>query len=145
MPGANFDLGHWTKKLQKLDAATFNATKAVLAERARSLVVEEFQTSVNPYGREWKASWDKRENHWKTAGQILRDTGRLLNSIRGFVTSTGIRVSTNVIYARTHNEGRGPIPRRQFFPDGNQGLPKKWRDKFKADVDRFLDVLKKGG
>jgi phage gpG-like protein len=69
--------------------------------------------------------------------EILRDTGRLLASFspgsrdnvldvkRGLV-----RVGTNVVYARTHHEGRGKIPARPFWPsEGN--LPEAWVDELK--------------
>lgn len=95
--------------------------------------------------------------------QILRDTGRLLNSLGpgeingeqyrkpngdggdeqvwkagpGFVT-----VGTNVAYAATHNFGdakRG-IPRRQFLPDDGQPIPVAWRDNWNDAASQAIIV-----
>lgn len=49
--------------------------------------------------------------------QILRDTGRLMNSISYEATANQVSVFTNVLYAATHQLGdpRRRIPARPFF------------------------------
>lgn len=56
------------------------------------------------------------------AGQPLRDTGRLMNSMGRHVSSDKVQVGTNVVYAAIHNfggqAGRGrkvTIPARPFM------------------------------
>jgi len=47
--------------------------------------------------------------------RILRDTGRLAGSIIGRIAGDSVIVGTNVIYAPTHQFGRGRIPARPFL------------------------------
>lgn len=44
-------------------------------------------------------------NRRGTSARILRDTGRLQNSISGRIEATSVVVGTNVVYARVHQEG----------------------------------------
>lgn len=73
------------------------------AEEARRLVVEGFQQSKAPDGESWAPS--KRKGKMMGVGQILRDKGRLQNSIIPRPTATGLRVTSNVAYAAIHNYG----------------------------------------
>lgn len=47
--------------------------------------------------------------------KLLIDTGRLINSIAKRAANTYVEVGTNVIYAATHQFGRGSIPARPFL------------------------------
>lgn len=82
-----------------------------LAEEARSLVVEAFEKSEDPYGNPWKPSRQKRRGGrgyvTRGRGQILRDTSRLLGSLNSGIRTTGngFSISTNVVYANVHNSG----------------------------------------
>jgi phage gpG-like protein len=80
-----------------------------LAEEGRSLVVEAFEDSVDPYGTPWKPSRQRARPGpgWviRGRGQILRDTGVLLSSIHSRATPRGFTLSTNVPYAAIHNFG----------------------------------------
>jgi phage virion morphogenesis protein len=49
------------------------------------------------------------------SGKPLIDTGRLRNSITARSDSDSAEVGTNVIYAATHQFGRGAIPARPFL------------------------------
>ncbi len=49
--------------------------------------------------------WEKSKRAIKDNGKTLRDTGRLYNSFRNTAGRNYARVGTNVIYARTLNQG----------------------------------------
>jgi len=59
----------------------------------------------------------KQEDNYKMRRKILTDTGRLRGSITYQINGNQLRVGTNVIYARTHNQGdpSRSIPKREFL------------------------------
>ena len=61
------------------------------------------------------AAGNSKRRKGKRGGKTLIDTGRLLNSITYRATSRFVDVGTNVIYAATHQFGRGAIPARPFI------------------------------
>lgn len=68
--------------------------------------------------------------------KILQDTGRLKNSqVVQRKTSDTVEMGSNLVYAATHQYGRGPIPARPFLPTEDelvaQIVPK---------VQRYLDA-----
>lgn len=84
--------------------------------------------------------------------QILRDTGRLLNSITHHADDTTVEVSADAVYAAAQQFGNpdnrmfgkapAPIPPRPFFPidaTGNADLPDAWRDETVDIMSRFVD------
>lgn len=80
----------------------------VMAEDARGLVVDAFTESKDPYGQDWKPSRQRHKGggvEIRGKGQILRDTGRLLNSINSRANANGFVIGTNVVYAAIHNFG----------------------------------------
>jgi len=92
-----------------------------------------FRNSADPYGNDW-APLKSRE------GQILRDSGRLLGSFVHSANLNGLlRVGSPLIYAATHNEGRGPIPKRQIIP-GDE-LPTAWEDEAISVMDSYLQEV----
>ena len=101
-----------------------------LAETARERIKETFQTSIDPYGKPWKASFHRRgpeKGSFKTLGQILRDTNRLFRSlVPSNITAHGFAISTSVIYAAIHNWG------------GTITLPYQERANFHARSGRFM-------
>lgn len=92
-----------------------------------------FRTSTDPYGNEWD-QLKVRE------GQPLRDTGRLEKSFVHLANLNGqLRIGSNLIYASTHNEGRGPIPKRQIIP-GDE-LPQAWEEEAVQVIDSYLQEI----
>lgn len=77
-----------------------------------------FRNSTDPYGVAWAAIYHRQ-------GQPLLDTGRLRNSIKYDVRGIDIYLTSPLIYADTHNQGRANIKKRRFTPD-NRGLPQQW-------------------
>ena len=78
----------------------------VLAEEAAKLIDDEFRKGQDPCGKPWKPLKRKRGRDEKgTRGQILLDTGALLNSLGPRATREGFTVSTAVKYAAIHQYG----------------------------------------
>lgn len=63
--------------------------------------VNRFETQTGPDGRAWEPSIRARN----TGGQTLVDSGRLRQSIGWRADGTSAEWGTNVLYARTHQEG----------------------------------------
>ncbi|HPL75678.1 MAG TPA: phage virion morphogenesis protein [Candidatus Sumerlaeota bacterium] len=61
--------------------------------------------------------------------KILMDSGRLANSITFEANDKQVEIGTNLVYAATHQFGRGAIPARPYL--GFQ----------ESDVERFLDLI----
>lgn len=121
------DLSRLRRRVQGLGGPGFRAGVLTnLAEEARRLIYLAFQQSRSPDGNAW-ARLKYRE------GMPLLDTGRLRNSILVRTTDGGIRVSTNVVYAATHQYGRDSIPARPFLPTGQ--LPASWAQPFRRIIN----------
>lgn len=70
--------------------------------------------------------------------KILRDTGRLLNSLAPDLVGTGdqkldagqgfVTIGTNVAYAKWHQFGTRKMPKRQIFPEAGETLPVQWEE-----------------
>lgn len=58
----------------------------------------------------------------KSRGRILEDTGQLRRSFAAEADNDSVRVGSNVIYAPTHEFGRGAIPKRPMLPGMRKGL-----------------------
>jgi phage virion morphogenesis protein len=97
-----------------------------------------------PDGTPWaplsQVTIDRRRMRGIGGVEILRDTGRLMNSISYAVEGDSVRVFTNVVYAPTHQKGAkkgaygprtpwGDIPARPFLGVNNR------------DMDAVLEVL----
>lgn len=95
------------------------AVKGMAAE-AVDLVADGFRSSTAPSGAAWRplARARSRNRRRGDRGKPLVDTGRLRASVtaRPVVTRDSFTIGTNVIYAATHQYGRGPIPARPFLP-----------------------------
>ena len=102
---------------------------AVLAEEGLELVAEGFEAEKDPSGRDWKPTL--------RGGSILRDTGRLARSFTRKVTTTGFRIGTNVLYAKTHQFGAVIVPtevRALRFRHYQNGQKKQGRWVFAREV-----------
>ena len=117
-----------------------------------------FRGQSDPWGQPWTplsavTQARRRQGPGAGANQILRDTGRLANSIGYQVSGDAVSVGTNVVYAaphqfgnpanRMHNTPRGnqaPIPPRPFLPLRNNqvDLPAALRAEIMAIATRHL-------
>lgn len=94
-------LNDLVKRLAVVAGAQFKKDLATtMAAAAVAQVQKEFQTSRDPYGTQWKPLGPKGRQ-----GQVLRDTGRLMNSFSGKPADNGFAVATRVDYAAVHQYG----------------------------------------
>lgn len=90
----------WQRKVESKagdHTALYDRLGAVLFDG----VHDRFKRGVAPDGRPWHKSWRaiaKKE-------QTLRDTGRLLNSIRTRLNKSGVSILTDVVYAKLMHFG----------------------------------------
>lgn len=98
-----------------------------LAEETLEMVQRGFLKSQSPYGNPWRPSrTSARERRaggarMKGQGQILRESGRLLNSIRQKSSSQSFTVGTNVKYAAIHQFGGTITQGNRTNVHGNEG------------------------
>lgn len=151
MAGVSGDFAALRRMVKGLNALAKPATRKELnlqlAEEARHLVLECFTAERSPSGVRWPAMKSR-------SGRMLRDSGRLFNSITRTASARGFRVFTPVKYAAVHNYGavirpvrakrlaftiggrkvfakQVTIPKRQFFPSAGE-LPLRWKKSFEA-------------
>lgn len=90
-----------------------------VGQAVQSGTQQRFIDQAAPDGTPWRplspATLARRRSRGNSSVQILRDTGRLMNSISYQASSKQVSVFTNVLYAATHQLGRGRIPARPFF------------------------------
>jgi len=85
-------------------------------------IMRHFQAEENPDGSKWAPLKYTRTHTGKTKKgrrprvKILQDTGRLRMSIKNIATFKSAETGTNLVYARTHQEGdkERNIPARTF-------------------------------
>lgn len=101
-----------TKLLTRLHAATSNLAPVMesIGDYLQNQIMLAFNDQKDPWGRAWhplsKVTQERRrKGKGKGDNQILRDSGRLANSIVFKATSNMVEVGTNVIYAGTHQFG----------------------------------------
>jgi phage virion morphogenesis protein len=110
-----------------------------------------FRAQADPWGNAWAKLSEvtlqrRRKGKGKGSNKILRDTGRLANSINYRADAASVSVGTNVVYAAMHQFGGtksqwphlwGDIPARPFLPVRNG------RVDLSADaLEEVLDTLR---
>ena len=112
-------------RLDSLNIDTEDVLKDV-GEELRSIVINNFVNSVDPYGNAWK-ELSPQTIRRKGSSKPLIDTGTLMNSIDYNVSGRILKLFTGAEapYGVYHQEGTGRIPRRSFFPDPDD-LPDDW-------------------
>jgi phage virion morphogenesis protein len=127
-----------------------------IGEELRSFVDEIFRNQRDPWGTPW-VGHSAVTTALRPGGQILRDTGRLSNSVTYKATREDVTIGADVVYAATHQFGRAsnrfpntprgapaPIPARPFLPARASGvdLPPDWHAELEDLIfDYFEDVL----
>lgn len=86
----------------------------------RQTIKERFDKEQTPDGEKWKPLAPstikaRKKRHKKGIMKILQDTGELRRSIKYEAEDDCVKVGSNLKYARTHQFGRGKIPRRPFL------------------------------
>ena len=86
----------------------------------KQTIKERFDKEQAPDGTKWKPLSPARikqrlKRHKSGNMKILQDTGELRRSVQYEAGQTYVRIGSNLIYARTHQFGRGYIPARPFL------------------------------
>jgi phage virion morphogenesis protein len=118
-----------------------------------------FRGQKDPWGQAWARLSEvtlkrRRQGNGKGSNKILRDTGRLANSINHHSDKTSVTVGTNVVYAAMHQFGGtkaqwphlwGNIPARPFLPirNGRVDLPPDTLEDILDVVRHHLSAAKK--
>ena len=85
----------------------------------KQTIKERFDKEQTPDGQKWKPLAPatikaRKKRHKKGNMKILQDTGELRRSIKYEADTNSVKVGSNLVYARTHQFGRGKIPARPF-------------------------------
>lgn len=75
--------------------------------------------------------------------KILQDSGRLRASFESFSTRRNAGIGSGLEYAKTHNEGMGPIPQRRILPLKRE-VRQDIRRIFDQHVDQSLEPIRWG-
>jgi len=93
--------------------------------------------TFNDVGAEYRpVAWAKKKDGTPSK---LQKSGTLSRSFHLDVTSSSATVGSPVIYAATHQFGRGPIPARPFFPVVDGKLTPKAEEKIRRAGERALE------
>ncbi|MDX2109198.1 MAG: phage virion morphogenesis protein [Verrucomicrobiota bacterium] len=108
----------------------------VVESQTRRRIASE-KTDVD--GKPWKAWSPRYARHARAGGSLLQRSGRLLDSITYKVEGDdSVRIGSNLVYARTHQEGRGGIPARPFL-----GVSESNQDELQAVLDAWIQNILK--
>lgn len=102
---------------RKLKKAARNAERMEAAFReVGEIVLRSIRKNFDDGGRPTR--WPQRTTRYRgrrSNNKLLIDTGRLLDSITYRAFPSHVDIGTNVVYAPTHQFGRGGIPARPFI------------------------------
>jgi len=121
------DMDAATKFLGSLTPRQIGDLAAMAGVELVKVSREAFASEKDPVdGSSWKATVSK-----KRGGSILRDTSRLVRSVKHEVSGNSVYVGSHLVYARIHQEGgqagRGgstKIPRRRYL-----GFKRSWPER----------------
>jgi phage gpG-like protein len=100
-----------------------------MGAEALTLSQEGFNRQEDPYGTPWKPI--------RRRGQILRNTGRLFNSLSFRASGMSFSLIATADYAGYHQEGTGSIPARPYFPT-ERGYPDSWARALREIAEQAL-------
>ena len=109
------------------------------AEYITSISPKRFRQKKTPEGKPWDDIEEKtrrgyaRKYNNVIPGDLLRRSGHLMKSISRKVTKHGFSIFTNVVYAATHQFGRGGIKARKFL-----GFDKATRARWAKAQEKWL-------
>jgi len=110
-------------------------------------IEQTFDAQSDPWNRAWKPLSPLTLRLRRKAGkgaEILRDTGRLSQSITHNLVGDEVHIGTNVEYAAPHQIGGG-VPYRPFMPireDGSPDLPDAWT---RSGIEIVENILRQQG
>lgn len=135
-------LQHISRRLGDLSPLTLAVATALYEQNRLN-----FPRQRDPWGNPWKplspaTLKQRRQGRSSRAGaQILRDTGRLMNSLGVSPQGENALFGTVVDYADIHQFGQGRVPARPFLPLtlGGVKLPPEQDRTVKAVLEHFIE------
>lgn len=154
-------LHHSTALRELYRAETLGSADGLAARRHAMKLLELMRSNISPTryarlrGELSKEQKPERAERLVLAGamaEILRDTGRLLNSFSPEVVSPDrrlevrpgrIAIGSNVEYFKYHQspeprkkkaDGSDKLPRRQVLPDESHPMPESWKDDMRSSL-----------
>lgn len=120
------------RQLSKVpSAAAREASKSI-----ETLVQQEFDAGVDPYGKAWEALSDETIRHGR-GEPPLTDTGALRDVEVGPMPGAGVSVVLGEEYGSFHQIGTKNMPAREPLP--SHGLPDTWRRAIADAVDEAFE------
>jgi phage virion morphogenesis protein len=124
-------------KLRALSDPQYNE----LLQQIGGLVESQTRTRIqsekqSPSGEAWKA-WSEKYARTRHGGHsLLQNEGDLLDSIQWAVSGDSVEIGSNLVYAATHQHGRGAIPARPYL-----GLSDEDQVEIADVIDDWLKTL----
>ena len=106
------------KRLERISPPDLTPAFMAIGETHLATVQERFERETDPYGKRWtlrKTPLRGRGRQGDPRRKLLFLTGRLRNSLIYKASPTDVVIGTNLIYAATHQFGRGAIPARPYL------------------------------
>ena len=69
------------------------------------------------------APWGVLDGWKDSSAKLLQDTGTLRHSFIPFASKKNAGIGSDLIYSKTHDQGRGNIPQRRILPEKKEILP----------------------
>jgi phage virion morphogenesis protein len=127
------DNSHLNTLLKQLDKATQNAMP-LIAQSIKTQITLNYKQGKDPTGRPWKplAPYTIKAK-LKKSGRVvmLRDTGKLRNSLNSYTTKNKAIIGYSAKYAKYHQFGTIAMPPRKILPETLEDI----------DIDRIKGIL----
>ena len=130
-----------SRSLRELAKVPARAAKAA-AEELTVVVEAQEAAETDPYDQPWKplaaSTVDKKGD-----SRILRETGRMLDSLRiAPLPGAGIGITFDPPYTAFHQIGTRNMPARPVLP--RAALPTSWREAIERGAERSFDEWAEG-
>jgi phage virion morphogenesis protein len=122
-----------SKLVYRLDRATQNAMP-IIAQSIKTQILINWKQSKDPMGAPWKPLAQRTiKAKLKKNGNIvmLKDTGKLRNSLNSYTTKNKAIIGYSAKYAKYHQFGTIAMPPRKILPETLEDI----------DTDRIKGIL----
>ena len=147
--GPTAEVEYLARRIAQLGRADFTRTLMDdMARAAEDLVDREFINSTDPYGERWAPR--KRPRSGRQAVErklgpgwtnpVLVKTGKMMRSVRRYVSFAGFTLKVRAPYSEFHQHGTRVMVARRILPD-DRGLPRAWAVEFERIADKAIRTL----
>lgn len=125
------DLRRLRKTLKNLETIEFKQSIKEIGMTLKESTRERFGKEETPEGSKWRTSVRAQSE----GGVTLSDTGLLKNSIRYKAKNGGVAVGTDVIYAKTHQDGFSGVIKAKTSKGLRFRIGNRWINKRSVKVN----------